>query len=152
MMETSVKPVFRDLDAAECLAVLERNRVGRIAFMRGTEVEIQPVHYVPSGPWIFGRTSAGEKLAALERNWRVAFQVDEIADTFEWNSVVVRGGFYVLTANGPPSEAERWQKAVDALRTFLPETLTDNDPVPFRNVLFGIAVQEITGRRASMQD
>lgn len=151
MKDPGVKPVFRDLDPTECVAILERNRLGRLAFSRATEVDVQPVHYVARGNWIFGRTSAGEKLSALERNWRVAFQVDEVTGTFDWSSVVVRGGFYVLSPDGNPTEAARWQQAVDALRTFMPETLTDNDPVPFRNVLFGIAVQEMTGRRAETE-
>lgn len=145
-------PRFVEMDPAQCSALLQRNNVGRLAFAQGPLVDVQPVHYVMGDGWIFGRTSAGEKLVTLRHNWRVAFEVDEIEDLFEWRSVVVRGGFYVLSPTGPPSEAARWQHALEALRTLIPETLTDDDPVPFRNVLFGIAVQEVTGRAATRSD
>jgi hypothetical protein len=147
----STKPQFSVLDPAMCAAILHRNAVGRLAFAHGAMVDIQPVHYVVSNGWLFGRTSAGEKLAALQHNWRVAFEVDEVDDLFEWRSVVVHGGFYLLSPEGSPSDAERWQRSVAALRTIIPETMTEDDPVPFRNILFGIAIQEMTGRSCTIE-
>lgn len=150
-MSEAAGPRFYELDPAQCSALLERNQVGRLAFAQGPLVDVQPVHYVLGDGWIYGRTSAGEKLVTLRHNWRVAFEVDEIEDLFEWRSVVVHGGFYVLSPNGAPSDVARWQRALDALRELVPATLTDADPVPFRNVLFGIAVQEISGRAATQR-
>jgi nitroimidazol reductase NimA-like FMN-containing flavoprotein (pyridoxamine 5'-phosphate oxidase superfamily) len=150
-MQKMSHPRFYVLDSVESLDVVERNHVGRLAFARGAIVEIQPVHYVMQGNWIFGRTSAGEKLTTLEHNWSVAFEVDEIDAMFDWRSVVIHGGFYILSPNGSPADVARWQTAVEALRTFIPETLTDADPVPFRNVLFGISVQKVSGRGATTQ-
>jgi uncharacterized protein len=145
----TVTPTFSELDPAACHVLLERNHVGRLAFSHGGRVDVQPVHYVLRDGWIYGRTSLGEKLQFLAHNWSVAFEVDEIHALFEWRSVVVHGGFYMLSPNGAPMEASRWQKALEALRSLVPETLTDNDPVPFRNKLFGIAVQSVTGREAT---
>jgi nitroimidazol reductase NimA-like FMN-containing flavoprotein (pyridoxamine 5'-phosphate oxidase superfamily) len=151
---TRTEPVrFFGMDSVESLALLERNHVGRLAFAHGARpsalVDIQPVHYVFADGWIFGRTSAGEKLSALEHNWSVAFEVDEIEALFEWRSVVVHGGFYILSPSGPPSDVALWQRALQALRTLIPDTLTDSDPVPFRNVLFGISIQKVSGRGAT---
>jgi len=148
-MDTTMKPTFDELDAAACYALLDRNHVGRLAFAYSGHVDVQPVHYVLREGWIYGRTSLGEKLQFLAHNWSVAFEVDEIDALFDWRSVVVHGGFYLLSPNGSPTEASRWQQALEALRTLLPATLTDDDPVPFRNKLFGIAVQSVTGRKAT---
>jgi nitroimidazol reductase NimA-like FMN-containing flavoprotein (pyridoxamine 5'-phosphate oxidase superfamily) len=148
-MSTLETPRFTELGPAEAMAVLARNYVGRLAFLNGNEIEIQPVHYVFGDGWIFGRTSAGDKVAALRHNWRCAFEVDEIDGLFDWRSVVVRGGFYLLSPTGTPTETARWQRAVEALRRLIPDTLTEADPVPFRNLLFGIAIQELQGRSAS---
>jgi hypothetical protein len=148
-VDTTIRPIFTELDAAACHALLSRNHVGRLAFSYSGHVDVQPVHYVLDDGWIYGRTSLGEKLQFLAHNWSVAFEVDEIDALFDWRSVVVHGGFYLLSPNGSPTEASRWQKALETLRTLLPQTLTDNDPVPFRNKLFGIAVQSVTGRGAS---
>ena len=144
------RPTFTDLDRAGCRDVLGRQQVGRLAFADGSQVDIRPVHYVLHDDWIFGRTASDSgKLQTLDRFWRVAFEVDEIDGLFDWRSVVVRGGFYLLTSTGSPTEARRWSTAVDALRALIPTTLTEDDPVPFRDAIFGISIQEMTGRRAS---
>jgi hypothetical protein len=148
-MDTVVRPEFATLDRAACLALLARNRVGRVAFTDGPLVDVHPVHYVMRDDWIYGRTSPGTKLDAIRHNWRVAFEVDEVEQLWEWRSVVVHGGFYRLTPEGPPVDVARWQTALDAVRALVPETLTEHDPVPFRTVLFAIAMQEVTGRMAT---
>lgn len=134
---------FRALDASEIRAILERNGVGRMAYLLRDQVDVLPMHYVYNSGWIYGRTSPGEKLTALDRDRWVTFEVDEIQGPFDWRSVVVHGGFYPLT----PGDVA-WDDALRLLRTRVSETLTRDDPAPFRTVLFRIAVQECTGREA----
>ncbi len=141
-------PEFRNLSAEEIAAILRRNHVGRLAFSFRDRVDIQPIHYVFSGGWIYGRTSPGSKLALIRHNYWVAFEVDEIEGMFTWRSVVVKGGFYLLSPDGPDPMRAAWHRGIELLRRLLPETLDTGDPVPFRNVLFRIAVQEATGREA----
>jgi nitroimidazol reductase NimA-like FMN-containing flavoprotein (pyridoxamine 5'-phosphate oxidase superfamily) len=142
-------PAFRALERDEIHSVLARNHVGRMAFARGPRIDVEPIHYVYDGGWIYGRTSAGRKLAATaEEWWPVAFEVDEIDGLFSWRSVVVHGGFYTMRPDNGAWEREAWEEAVAVLRRLVPETFTDADPVPFRNVVFRIAVQEVSGRAA----
>jgi hypothetical protein len=61
---------------------------------------------------------------------------------------VVHGGFYTLDPERSAWEREEWERAVEILRTLIPETLTESDPTPHRSVLFRIAVQEVSGRVA----
>lgn len=144
---------IRELDRAAIDDVLARNRVGRIGYAKGNQMDIQPVHYVYSEGWIYGRTSYGSKYRALGGTaykwWPVVFEVDEVEDLFRWRSVLVRGGFYVLTREGSEADREIWQQALELLRGFLPETLQEGDPAPFRTILFRIAVQEATGREST---
>src|SRR5680860_1504532 len=63
-------------------------------------------------------------------------------------SVVVHGGFYVIHPEGAALEREAWMKGLGLLRTLIPETFRDDDPVPFRTLMFRIAVQEASGREA----
>ncbi len=152
MSESQDKPHFRELDRAEIEKILARNNVGRIAYARKNQINIQPVHYVFAGDWIVGRTSYGAKFDALgdtaHRWWPVAFEVDEVKDLFDWRSVVVRGGFFVLDPNGPPPERQAWEDALMKVRTLIPTALRDGDPTPSRTILFRIALQEATGREA----
>ena len=146
-------PTFRTLSRAECDAMLARNHVGRIAYAKANHVDIQPVHYVYHGvyhgAWLYGRTRHGAMLETTgETWWPVAFEVDEVEELFRWRSVVVRGGLYTVPPDGAPGQEEEWAEAVRLLRTLVPETFTPDDPVAFRQVLFRIAVQEVTGREA----
>lgn len=143
-------PVFRNLEPYEIDAILRRNHVGRIAYSFHDRVDIEPIHYVYDEGWIYGRTSPGTKLTTIEHNYWVAVEVDEVDGIFDWRSVVVRGGFYLLSRNGTPREEEAWTHAVELLRRLIPEALTARDPVPFRTDLFRIAAQEVAGRAASL--
>ncbi|HEX6927303.1 MAG TPA: pyridoxamine 5'-phosphate oxidase family protein [Longimicrobiaceae bacterium] len=148
-MKSTAIPRFRELTRAEIDALLARNHVGRMAFVRGNDIDIEPIHYVYANGWLYGRTSPGRKVDFTAREWwPIAFEVDEIYDLFHWRSAVVHGGFYTLDPEGAAWEREEAQKAVELLRTLIPETFTDKDPVPFRNILFRIAVQEVSGRAA----
>ena len=152
MKTRSPGPTIHPLTREACEAVLARNHVGRIAWSHRDHVEIEPVHYVREGGWLFGRTSPGAKLETLGgsfyHTWPVVFEVDEVDGLFQWRSVVVHGSFHPIDPAGAPWEREKWGAAVEGLRRLLPETFTERDPVPFRTVVFGIAVQEVSGREA----
>lgn len=148
-MDTIAPPIFRQIDNAQCLEILGRNHVGRIAYARQNQIDIEPVHYIYSDGWIFGRTSKGRKMEMTGYSWwPVAFEVDEVEDLFRWHSVVVHGGFYAIPSRGSNWEVEEWTRGVELLRTFIPQTFVEKDPTAFRTILFRISVQEMTGREA----
>ena len=148
-MKTSIRPVFRELDRGECEVLLAGHNVGRIAYSFRDRVNIEPIHYVLSEGWIFGRTSPGTKLLTLFHHPWVAFEVDEIEGAFDWRSVVAHGTFSQLTPTGTPAEQSTYERAMNAITSIAPSAFTADDPVPERNVIFGIAVHEVTGRAAS---
>lgn len=131
--------------------MLRRNHVGRMAFAFGGRVDIVPIHYVYSGGWVYGRTSFGPKLFTLKHNQWVALEVDEIEGLFDWRSVVVHGGLYLLDADRPPREVAARRRAIRLLRALVPDTLRASDPVPFRDILFRIHVDELSGRAAQQK-
>jgi nitroimidazol reductase NimA-like FMN-containing flavoprotein (pyridoxamine 5'-phosphate oxidase superfamily) len=142
-------PRFRDLDPAECTALLARHDFGRMAFARKERVDIEPIHYVFDDQWLYGRTQPGTKLEVLTHNRWVAFEVDEVEALFDWRSVVVKGGFYLLRADGSAHEREIYDKGVALLRRLVPETLTPEDPLPDRAIVFRIHIDEMFGRAAT---
>lgn len=140
---------FRDLERDEIEQFLQRNSVGRLAFSFHDRVDIQPVHYVYERGWLYGRTSEGDKIMALTHNQWVAFEVDEVKDVFEWTSVVIHGSFWILHPRGSPHAEELWVKAAELVSKIVPGSLTETDPVSFRQTLFRIAVSDVRGREAS---
>ena|SRR5688572_12621257 len=137
------KPIVRELMGDEAQALLARNHVGRIAFSQNDRVDIEPLHYVFEGPWIFGRTSAGAKLLTLSHNSWCAFETDEVQGMFDWQSVVVKGPFCPRES---PFATWDYDRAVAALRRLQPSTFTDSDPTPHRDIVFGVHASEISGR------
>ncbi len=144
----TTRPHFSVLDRSAIDALLARHHVGRLAYARRDRVDIEPIHYVYADGWIYARTQPGTKLSTIIHNPWVAMEIDEIHDLFHWDSVVVRGRLE-LVDDGPHDAArERYTKAVEALRTLVPATLTDEDPTPARVIICAIYVDEVEGRRA----
>jgi uncharacterized protein len=140
-------PTFRTLEEGESRALLARLHVGRIAYALHDQVDIEPVHFVLDGDWLFGRTSMGTKLATLAHQPWCAFEVDEVQAIFDWKSVVLKGTFYLLDPE--TSSPGLYSRALDRLMALIPETFSPGDPVPHRTILFGIYIREISGRAAT---
>lgn len=149
-MKDSPQLQVRPLAEEECRELLERNHLGRIAFSFQDRVDLQPTFYVFDGEWIFGRTSPGEKLSTLQHHRWVAFQVDEIRDMWNWDSVVVRGAFHELAPDGTEADRGVYARCREALERAMPGAFSETDPGAFRSVLFGIAPNQITGRSAAL--
>jgi nitroimidazol reductase NimA-like FMN-containing flavoprotein (pyridoxamine 5'-phosphate oxidase superfamily) len=141
--ETIEQPIIRIMTDDEAQALLVRNHVGRIAYSKDDHVDIEPIHYIYDAPWIFGRTNRGSKLFTLALNSWCAFETDDVRGLFDWESVVVKGLF--SAHNGPLAEWD-YDRALAAVRTLMPTALTDDDPTPHRNIVFGVRASEITGR------
>lgn len=144
-----VTPTFRMLDRDEIEAVLRRNHVGRLAYSLHDRVDIEPISYVFDQGWIYGRTSHGSKLTTIAHHRWVAFEVDEAKGAFDWLSVVVKGAFYLVGPHTTDRDDPAFAHGVALLRALVPETLTANDPTPFRDSVFRIHLDEVTGRGAS---
>ena len=142
-------PRIRPLSPAECEAVLRRHQVGRLAYAFGGRVDILPLHFVYDDGWLYARTSPGHKLETWQHSHWVALEVDEVRALFDWTSVVVHGGLYVLRPDGPAGAAATWEHAVDVLRRLVPDTGTAYDPVPWRSTVLRMHADEITGRTAT---
>ena len=146
---TPVRPVFRRLSPRECRTVLARNVIGRMAFTLRRAVDIEPVHLVLDGDWLYGRTSEGTKIHALAHRPWVAVEVDEVDGPFDWFSVVVHGTFWTLPEDGSPLERTARRHAIDLFEKVVPGTATPDDPTPHRTIWFRIAISDMTGRAAT---
>jgi nitroimidazol reductase NimA-like FMN-containing flavoprotein (pyridoxamine 5'-phosphate oxidase superfamily) len=145
-MTTIPAPVFTELSDDEARQLLASHHVGRLAFSLHDRVDIQPVGYVYDDGWILGRTGAGTKLSTLLHHPWCAFEVDEIRSMYDWESVVVRGSFYILDPE--LGSSDRYDRALEVLGKVNPAMFTEEDPTPERGVVFGIYAQEMTGRSA----
>jgi nitroimidazol reductase NimA-like FMN-containing flavoprotein (pyridoxamine 5'-phosphate oxidase superfamily) len=148
MPRTAKGPTYAELTKAEARALLRRNNVGRLCFINGNAVDVEPVHYVHRDSWIFVRSAFGTKMLALAHNPFVAFEFDEVQGLFDWRSVVVKGTVYRLDREGTPIEQREYRRAVRALRTLVPQAFGPDDPTPALAIVYGIHASETIGRKA----
>ena len=147
-MARTHRPEFFELPRTEAIALLKQQHIGRLAYAFHDRVGIEPISYVYSDGWVYGRTSPGTKLTAMMHHPWVAFEVDEIESRFDWRSVVVHGALYRLQPDGGDRDRETYSEAVRLLREFDAAVLTAADTTPERDILFRIHADELTARGA----
>jgi uncharacterized protein len=140
---------FRTLTLDESRALLSRHDVGRLAYAYKQRIDIEPLHYVLEGDWLYLRTSQGSKLSMLEHSPWVAMEVDEVRGLFDWESVVIHGSVQVINAAEGPEAAARWEHAVQTFRRLLPAAFAVGDPTPHRDVMLRVHLSHVEGRAAS---
>jgi nitroimidazol reductase NimA-like FMN-containing flavoprotein (pyridoxamine 5'-phosphate oxidase superfamily) len=146
IMTTISRNEFGTLSAEEARAFLAGQHTGRIAYSTHDRVDIEPISYAFHPDWILGRTSVGTKLSTLAHQPWCAFEVDVVVGPFEWTSVVVHGTFHLLDPeSGSP---DVYARALSSVRALEPDAFSASDATPHRTILFGIYVNEITGRTA----
>jgi nitroimidazol reductase NimA-like FMN-containing flavoprotein (pyridoxamine 5'-phosphate oxidase superfamily) len=129
-------------------ALLRRHNVGRIAFTDGRHVDVEPIGYVYDDGAIYGRAAPGTRMQALRGQPWVAFEVDEIRNHFDWESVVAKGTVYVVEPGQSTPMREHYEKALQVVRSVMPDALTDLDPAPTRTILFRLQIDNMEGRSA----
>jgi uncharacterized protein len=140
---------FRTLHAEECRALLAAHQVGRLAYAYKQRVDIEPLHYVADGDWLYLRTAQGSKVSMLEHQPWVALEVDDVQGLFDWQSVVVHGSVQVLDPHDGVDAEARWQHAVDTFRRIVPEAFAAGDPTPHRDIMLRVHMSHVEGRAAS---
>ena len=100
----------------ECIRVLARQHLVRVAFLSPEAPYLIPLGYVWLDGALYGVTEAGYKTRLATANPTVAFQVDSALETglWEWESVTGTGTFALA------SEQQR-AKALAALQPMLTE-------------------------------
>ena len=91
-MITDPRTWLEILGTEACWELLDNTSVGRLAVVTDNHPQIFPVNYATNARTIVFRTDAGSKLAALDGNPNVCFEIDQldVANKKGW-SVLVQG-------------------------------------------------------------
>ena len=76
--------------------LLSSHVMGRLACTDGEKPYIVPVTYTYDGEYIYGQTNFGKKLKMLRKNPNVCFEVDQMTDLQNWQSIIIYGEFEEL--------------------------------------------------------
>ena len=133
-----------DMAPAEMHALLERASFGHLGCAREGRPYVVPMNYADDGKDLYFFTTKGMKTQFIEANPVVCLQVEELADSSHWRSVMVIGraarltksedlqrAMQLITERNPTltpaisaTQVDTWGRAVDiALYRITPEII-----------------------------
>lgn len=136
--------MITELSEQEAYELLQRGKLGRLGCCDNGQPYVVPINYRFDGLDVYIHSLPGRKIDALRANPRACLQVDEIADSFHWRSVLVFGHYEEIT-----DETMRGRMLVELFNH-----LPDFSPVESRMqpgspplVVFRLRIEKITGLR-----
>ena len=140
------------LEGKEIEDLLCNQVIGRIGCAANGLVYVVPVTYAYDGKDIYAVSNEGLKLEIMRKNPQVCFEVDNMRDMSNWQSVIAWGKFEELT-----NEVQRKQafdtlvsrsRLISSVVTHHSPTwpFVSNDFQAFKGIAFRIRLNEKTGR------
>jgi len=145
--------MFGELNSEQIEEVLKKQVIGRIGCDGDDHIYIVPVSYAYDGKYVYVRSFEGKKLEMMRKDPNVCFQVDDMQNMANWQSVIAWGEFEELSDVAERNKALRF--LIDRhLPLFSSETthLGGNWPFPpedlniIKGIVFRILLKEKTGR------
>jgi hypothetical protein len=87
-----------DMTIEEMKALLRRAQFGHLGCTRDGHPYVVPMHYAFDGQDLYFFTTEGTKTEFIAANHEVCFQVEEIVDSSNWQSVMVIGEALRITS------------------------------------------------------
>jgi uncharacterized protein len=146
--------IVHELTRAECVDVLQRAHVGRLACARDSQPYVVPISFYFDGDdtCLYSFSTVGQKIHWMRDNPKVCLEVDDIVDRFNWTTVVLSGLYEELRDASAAARVKR--RALTLLQErsewWLPGTAklasgSEHDTA----VVYRIQIVTLSGRRAA---
>jgi nitroimidazol reductase NimA-like FMN-containing flavoprotein (pyridoxamine 5'-phosphate oxidase superfamily) len=89
--------MLRELNETQIEALLESELIGRVGCHSAGVVYIVPVNYVYDGANIYCHSAKGMKIDMMRENPKICFEVENIKDITNWQTVIAWGRFEEIT-------------------------------------------------------
>lgn len=145
--------LIHELTRAECLQVLTRSTVGRLACARDDQPYIIPISFYFDGTaCLYSFATVGRKILWMRDNPKVCVETDDIADRFHWTSVVVTGADEEI--GGLQGDDAELRRAVSFLEKhshwWLPAAAKlEVARQSAEGVVYRVRITDVSGRRAA---
>ena len=134
-------------------SVLRNAVIGRIGCCADKRVFVVPITYAYAGGYIYGHSAEGMKILMMRKNPEVCFEVDNMTDMTNWQSVVLWGTYEEIKTPDEYREAmnilEDRVKPLVVSETMRPAMrLPEPHPVNagVKPIAYRIKIREKTGR------
>jgi nitroimidazol reductase NimA-like FMN-containing flavoprotein (pyridoxamine 5'-phosphate oxidase superfamily) len=148
--------LVHELAPRECAALLQRTTLGRLACAHHDQPYVVPVFlsFDAHRHCLYGFSAIGQKVEWMRQNPKVCVEVEDIEDRTHWTTVVVMGRYEEIHEN--PGEAEARHRAErlfgERHEWWLPGAAKVDSKPRQHAVMFRIAIDQMTGRRADRRD
>ena len=88
--------MFGKLNTEDVEALLHQQMVGRIGCQADDRIYVVPISYAYDGTYIYGHALEGMKIFAMRKNPHVCFEVDNLKNLANWQSVISWGVYEEL--------------------------------------------------------
>ena len=144
--------LITELSPKEALDVVTRAHLGRLACAKDGQPYIVPISLSYGDHYLYAASSEGQKIEWMRGNPLVCVEVDEVASSQQWISVVIYGCYEELPDN-PEYQAKRqlaWSLLQRQPVWWEPgyvKTILAGTERPLVPLYFRIRVERITGHR-----
>jgi nitroimidazol reductase NimA-like FMN-containing flavoprotein (pyridoxamine 5'-phosphate oxidase superfamily) len=140
-----------EISQEECVELLERVSIGRLACSLDDQPYIVPVAFSCERDSIYIFSTFGKKIKWMRQNPKVCLQADEIESRSSWTSVVVTGTYLELSETQYPAQREH---ALEQLTQFaewwrnpLAQRREQTSDLAIESVFFRIDIKSMSGLR-----
>jgi len=145
--------MFKKLGKTQIEKIISGNIVGRIGCHADGKTYVVPISYAYDGDYIYARSFEGMKISMMRKNPNVCFQIDQMEDLADWQSVIIWGTYEELTDTKERNKGLKILISL-ALPKISSETVRLSPEWPFptkdythiEGIVFRIRVTEKTGR------
>jgi nitroimidazol reductase NimA-like FMN-containing flavoprotein (pyridoxamine 5'-phosphate oxidase superfamily) len=109
--------MLRELNDTQIEDLLKSQLIGRIGCHSTDQIYVVPVNYIYESPDIYCHSAKGMKIDLMRKNPQVCFEVDDIKDMTNWQSVIVWGKFEEL--KDMDEKQKVMQKLIDRITPFI---------------------------------
>lgn len=142
--------VITEMNRADCLALLQKCRIGRLACSASDQPYVIPISFVVDGGYIYSFSLTGQKIEWMRQNSKVCLQADELENKRNWRSVIVYGRYEELPDRiGTKVQRDRaWALLSQHAQWWEPGGLKPVAEAPAPHLFYRISIDEVTGRKA----
>lgn len=143
--------LIHELSREECLEVLHRNDLARLACVQDGQPYIVPVSFHVDGGYVYGFSTVGQKVHWMRANPLVCLEIEEIDHRTHWTTVLVFGSYEELTDAHEDAAARLRAQELFATRDRWWEPAIGKTPQkePHAGVVYRIRIHRLSGRRAA---
>ena len=147
---------IHELSATECVTILERTDLGRLACAHHDQPYIVPIHFSfdRARRCLYAFSTVGQKIEWMRENPKVCVEVEDVTDRTHWTTVLAFGRYEEMGDSAEDEAARRTASALFEQRQvwWLPAAAKIVSREERGSVLiYRIQIDRLTGRRAGQR-